>query len=110
MELKKRAGDWNIVVQIRGGHPMNEERKYWLDDPNNVRKVAYSLYATCGLLALLDLFHYKHPHFPFEDWFGFYGWFGFVSCVGLVLVAKALRVVLGVGLSPFNGCVIGLAG
>jgi len=70
---------------------VNEDRKYWLDDPRNVRKIVYALVAVCVLLVVLDLFYDKHAHFEAENWFGFYGFYGFVCCVGLVLAAKQLR-------------------
>ena len=73
---------------------MNGDRKYWLDDPRNVRKIVYALVVVCVVLVLLDFFYDKHAHFAFEDWFGFFAWFGFVGCVGLVLAAKEMRKVL----------------
>ena len=36
----------------------------------------------------------KHPYFEAEEWFGFYAIYGFVMCVGLVLVAKLMRIFL----------------
>ena len=73
---------------------MNEERRYWLDEPRNVTRLCRVLYLLCGLLFLADAFYDKHPHFEAESWFGFYGIFGFVACVGLVLAAKGLRRLL----------------
>lgn len=71
------------------------ERTYWLDNPKNVDKVVYSLYAVCAIVFLLDVIPYKHHlHFGFENWFGFYSLYGFIACVGLVLAAKVLRVIL----------------
>ena len=72
----------------------DKERKYWLDEPRNVKKVVYALYAICALLFGADLFVHKHSHFDFENWFGFFALFGFVACVALVLAAKVLRVLL----------------
>lgn len=63
----------------------------WLDAPRNVRRIVYGLYLSCGLLLLADLVYAKHPHFPFESWFGFYPVFGFVVSFTLVLTAKKLR-------------------
>ena len=75
---------------------MNDhERKYWLDDKKNVKKVVYGVYAICAVVGLLDLLPYKHHlHFNFEYWFGFYSVFGFVACVSLVLAAKVLRKIV----------------
>lgn len=72
---------------------MNRDRR-WLDEPGNVRKVAFGLYTICALLLLADLLYDKHPHFSFEGWFGFYPIFGFAVSFTLVLTAKELRRVL----------------
>ena len=66
-------------------------KTYWLDDPNNVRKILRALYVTCAVLIGLDLLYHKHTILDFEGWFGFYGVYGFVACVLLVLVAKQMR-------------------
>ncbi len=47
------------------------DKKYWLDDPRNIKKVVYALYAVCALLLAADFFYEKHAHFEFEKWFGF---------------------------------------
>lgn len=73
---------------------MHDPRKYWLDDPKNVKKVIYAVFAICALLFVADAFYHKHPHFEAESWFGFYAIYGFVMCVGLVLAAKLMRVFL----------------
>ncbi len=73
---------------------MSAQRKYWLDDPRNVDKVVYGLYALCLLLFVIDFIPYKHVHYEFEDWVGFYALYGLVCCVGLVLAAKGLRVLV----------------
>ena len=72
------------------------DKKYWLDDPRNIKKVVHALYAVCALLLVADFFYEKHAHFPikFEEWFGFYGWFGFIAFVSLVLMAGVLRKLL----------------
>ncbi len=71
--------------------PPPHEKRYWLDDLGNVRKVLWALYITCAVLATLDLFYDRHSEFAFEGWFGFFGVYGFVCCVLLVLAAKELR-------------------
>lgn len=70
------------------------EKKYWLDDPRNVSKVVWAVYAICGVLLVIDPLVHKHGPFAIEHWFGFYGIYGFVACVGLVLAAKELRRIL----------------
>lgn len=80
---------------------MNDgERKRWLDDWGNVKKVIATLFAVCGALLLVDLLdvagvlYHKHVHYDFEGWFGFYGFYGFFGSVGLVLLAKLMRIIL----------------
>lgn len=70
------------------------EKRYWLDNPRNVNRVVWGVYAVCAVLLLIDPLVPKHGPFPIEHVFGFYGIFGFVACVGLVLAAKGLRVIL----------------
>ena len=71
-----------------------EDRKYWLDEPGNVKKIIWALFAVCAALFLADAFFHKHSHFEAENVFGFYAIFGFVVCVALVLAAKGMRVFL----------------
>ena len=71
-----------------------EDRKYWLDEPGNVKRIIWSLFAVCAALFLADAFYHKHSHFEVENFFGFYAIFGFVVCVALVLAAKGMRVFL----------------
>jgi len=73
---------------------MAAERKYWLDDPRNVKKVFWGVCILCALVGLLDVggfFYEKHPHIPAERVWNFYGFYGFVACWLLVLAAKQLR-------------------
>ncbi len=70
------------------------EKKYWLDDPRNVNKIVYGVYAVCALLGLADFVYHKHTHFDFEKLPGFYGFFGLLAFTGLVFSAKALRIIL----------------
>lgn len=75
------------------GGPRGEKR-YWLDEPRNVDRIVWALYAVCGILLVIDPLIHKHGPFAVEHWFGFYGIYGFVACVGLVLAAKELRKLL----------------
>ncbi len=70
------------------------ERKYWLDDPRNVKKIVWTLAAACVVLLLVELFIDKHAHYAFEGWWGFFGIYGFLGCLLLVLTAKQLRKLL----------------
>lgn len=73
-----------------------QEKRYWLDRPENVKKVVWAVYVVCALLFAIDVFVEKHGKGPFaiEHWYAFYAIYGFVACVGLVLAAKQLRRIL----------------
>lgn len=74
---------------------MDDEKKYWLDQPNNVMKIFWAVCLLCAAVFVADAFYHKHVHFSAEGWFGFYGILGFVACIGVVLVAKVMRKILG---------------
>jgi len=79
------------------GHPhfvTPPEERTWIDDPKNIDRIVYTLYGVCALLFLVDFWVPKHGPFATEHWFGFYAWYGFIACVGLVIAAKGLRVLL----------------
>ena len=46
------------------------------------------------VLVLLDFLVTHHPHFGIDGTIGFNAWYGFISCVGLVLFAKLLGLIL----------------
>jgi hypothetical protein len=76
------------------GGPGDGERRYWLDEPGNVKKIVWALIAVCAGLFFADGFYEKHPEVEVESLFGFYAIFGFTVYVGLVLIAKWLRSLL----------------
>lgn len=72
----------------------NGEKRYWLDDMRNVRKIFWALVVVCFALMLSDLFYHKHIEYEFENWFGFFGFFGFILSFILVLTSRELRKIL----------------
>ena len=72
----------------------HDNKKYWLDNPANVRNLSIGLIVACVALMLLDLVIHKHPHFPIENWFGFYGFFGFISFTVIVFAGKVMRLIV----------------
>ena len=70
------------------------EKSHVFDNPRNVKRVLYALYAVCGLSIVAEFFIDRHVDHPWEVLFGFYGVYGFVACTILVLAAKEMRKVL----------------
>ena len=64
-----------------------DEKRYWLDDKNNVRKIYWALVVVCIALVAADAFYHKHVHYAFEGIFGFFGLFCFflACCVRYLL-------------------------
>jgi len=72
----------------------SDERRYWLDEPRNVKKIVWALVVVCIGLFFAYAFYEKHAETEVEYLFGFYAVFGFTVYVGLVLIAKWLRTFL----------------
>ena len=73
---------------------MDNEKKHFFDDPNNVKRVLRGFYACCVFLFALDFVIHRHIYHNWENLWGFYPIFGFIACVILVLIAKWMRTVL----------------
>jgi len=73
---------------------MENEKKYIFDNPKNIKRVLYFLYACCAILFLLDFVIHRHIAHSWENLWGFYPVYGFVGCVILVVVAKWMRTFL----------------
>ena len=73
---------------------MGNEKKYFFDNPKNVKHVLRALYVSCVFLFLLDFAIHRHVIHSWETLWGFYPLYGFVGCVVLVLVAKWMRTFL----------------
>lgn len=71
-----------------------EDKRYWLDRPENVTRLYRMLWIVGAALALLDLVVHRHAETGFDGWFSFYAVYGFVACAALVLAAKVLRRVV----------------
>lgn len=66
----------------------------WLDRPGHVDLLVRLLVGVSALTVVADLFYHKHGEYGFQESIGFDAIYGFVSCVGLVLAAKGLRLLL----------------
>ena len=73
---------------------MDNEKKYFFDEPKNVKRILHLLYGCCALLFALDFVIHRHVEHRLENLWGFYPAYGFVGCVVLVLIAKWMRTFL----------------
>lgn len=70
---------------------MKKELKIF-DKPENVKRFLGVFYASLVVLLIVDFFIHKHAEFPWEDAPDFFAVYGFISCVGLIFIAKLLRI------------------
>ena len=68
------------------------KKEHFLDKPQNRQWILRSFFISLGLLLVVDFFIHKHVEFPWEAAPGFYAVYGFCACVGLIFVAKLLRL------------------
>lgn len=73
---------------------MTGDKQYWLDRPQNVRKLYLGLWLFGIGWVVPDFFLHKHEDVEFAATHAFYAVFGFIACVALVVTAKALRRIL----------------
>ena len=74
---------------------MNDKPKSHLfDNPRNVKRAIYALYAVCAISLLGEFVINRHVDHPWEALFGLYPLYGFGACVLLVLIAKEMRKIL----------------
>ena len=73
---------------------MDNEKKHFFDNPENIKRVLYVFYGCCVFLFALDFVIHRHVMHSWENLWGFYPVFGFVACVILVLIAKWMRTFL----------------
>ena len=69
-------------------------KKHWLVRPETVRLLWRIGLAVLALLVISDVFIHGHPISRVDGTFGFYAWFGLLTCVGMILFAKVLGVIL----------------
>ncbi len=66
----------------------------WLDKPGSVSLLIKILIAACTLTVAADFFYEKHGEFHFMEFPAFDAAYGFLAYVGLVTLAKRIRVLL----------------
>lgn len=71
-----------------------ENKKHWLDEPQNVKKVWRIFLAILALTVIAEIGVHLHPHFEIEGIFGFHAVYGFITCALMIIVAKLLGLIL----------------
>ena len=71
-----------------------DEKIYFFDKPENIKRVLYVFYTLCVILVLADFVVHRHIGLVWENIPAFYAIYGFVACVALVVVAKLIRKVV----------------
>ena len=72
----------------------DDPKKYFWDNPQNVKRLLWATYAICAALVIADFVVDRHTYHPWEGFPAFYAIYGWAACVTLVLVAKELRKIL----------------
>ena len=71
-----------------------DEKIYFFDKPENIKRVLNVFYTLCVILVLADFVVHRHIGLVWENIPAFYAIYGFVACVALVVVAKLIRKVV----------------
>jgi hypothetical protein len=66
----------------------------WLSRPGTIRVLWIVFIVVLAVTVAAELFVHLHPRFRLERWFAFHAAWGLLSCVGMVLFANLLGVVL----------------
>lgn len=76
-------------------HTQDNTKPGWADNPVIRQRIRYALYAICAVLVITDLLVHRHTYLPVEEMPAFYAFYGFAALVGVVLLAKGLRSLVG---------------
>lgn len=66
----------------------------WADRIGNRRLILRVLYAACAVLVIADFIVHRHISTDIERVPAFYALYGFAALVGVVMAAKALRLLV----------------
>lgn len=72
----------------------NSKTDHWLVRAATIRWLWRIFIVVLALTVLAQFFLPVKGYFGIDGWFGFGAVYGFLACLGMVLVAKALGVVL----------------
>ena len=70
------------------------ENKRWLLRKENIRTLWIIFITILIVTVIAGFFVHQHESFGIEDSYGFFAWYGFITCVGMVVFAKLLGLIL----------------
>ena len=73
---------------------MSDKKKRWLLRKENIRTLWMIFIAILVVTVVAGFFVHQHESFGIEDSYGFFAWYGFITCVGMVIFAKLLGILL----------------
>ena len=69
-------------------------KSHWITRPANIRRLWMVFIAVLLATVTAGGLVHGHAYFTVDGTFAFNAWYGFATCVGMVLIAKGLAVVL----------------
>lgn len=93
MSQTKSDSTQDTMSDTPDGVPPQDDPR-WLDKPGSVDLLIKILVIACVVTVLADFGYHKHGEFHFQEFPGFDAIFGFLAYVGLVNLAKGVRVLL----------------
>ena len=66
----------------------------FLDSADTRIKIRRYFYLALCILLIVEFFITKHGHFPWETSPAFFAVYGFIACVGLIFIARVLRLLV----------------
>ena len=67
----------------------------WADRPEVQQRIRYALFIICAALVIADLIVTRYTYLEVEEILAFYAFYGFAALVGVVMLAKMLRQLVG---------------
>lgn len=69
-------------------------KQHWLLRPSTIRFLWIISVVILTLTVLAGVFVDRHGYFGLDGSFAFNAWYGFATCIGMILLAKALGLLL----------------
>jgi len=70
------------------------EGKHWLVRRRSIRVLWIVFVAVLAIVVAGDVVVARYPYFGLDGTFAFYAWYGFLTCVGMILFARAVGLLL----------------